>query len=49
MAERQVPQQLIIDRRLNRLLRKRSHRKKLVLEFGELKLEMNARHGLFCS
>ena len=49
VAQAQVAQDIGVDRRLNRLLRKGSHRKKLVLEFGELKLKMNTRHGLFFS
>ena len=49
VAQGQVPENVGVDRGLNRLLRKGGHRKKLVLEFGELKLKVNARHSLFFS
>jgi hypothetical protein len=39
--------QVGVHGRLDRLLRKSSHGKELVLEFGELLLKMNPRHGEF--
>ena len=49
LAQALVAQEIGVHRGLHRLLRQGSHGKKLVLEFGELKLKMNARHGLFFS
>ena len=49
LAEILVTREVGVDRGLNRLLRKGSHGKKLVLEFGELNLKMNTRHGRFFS
>lgn len=46
LTEVEIALDVRIDRGLDRLLGKGSHGKELVLEFGELLLEVNARHGL---
>jgi len=43
LAKPLVALQVRIDRGLHRLLRQGSHSKKLVFQFGELELKMNAR------
>ncbi len=47
LAQALVALQIGVHRGLDRLLRQRSHGKELVLEFGELQLKVNTRHGRF--